>query len=201
MQRSPVTIKIVVFSVIRDKLEVFLEDNKLPNEIYSKNNTLDKSASLVFKKKINIPPSDVYFEQLYTISFKKEQNGEIDINYYFLVPEHKISSNMKDWVGIKNIKINKIDQKIIAYAVQRLQWKIEYTNAVYSLLPSEFTFTELQNIYESILARPLDKRNFRKKILSLNIIKPTGHIKKLGKARPAEMFVFREKKLTFVRIL
>lgn len=201
MQRPDIVVKIAVFSVIGDNLKIFLEGNKLPFEIYNKKNALDKAASLVFKKKINISPSDIYFEQLYTISHKKEQIGEIDIIYYFLVPEHKIYSNRKNWYELDGIKADKNDREVILYAIQRLRWKIEYTNVVYSLLPAEFAFSQLQSIYESILGRPLDKRNFRKKIISLNIIKPTGHIKKLGKARPAEMFAFREKKLNFVQIL
>ncbi len=201
MQRSQVNIKIVVFSVIGDKLKVFLENNKLPNEIYNENSTLDKSASLVFNKKINHSTSNIYFEQLYTISQRKELKDEIDIIYYFLLPEHKIYSNLDNWYAIDGIKSDKNDREVILYAVQRVRWKIEYTNVVYSLLPAEFTFSQLQSTYESILDRILDKRNFRKKIVSLNIIKPTGHIKNVGPARPAEMFSFKEKKLNFVKIL
>lgn len=202
MKKSLVTIKIVVLSVIGDKLKVFLKGNKLPFEVYDKNITLDKAASKVFNKNIKIPLDHIYFEQLYTIYQKKGIKGELDIVYYFLVPEYKISSDVKEsFLEAKKIKISSLDDETIIYAAQRLQWKIEYTNVVYSLLPAEFTFSQLQNTYESILGRSLDKRNFRKKIISLNIIKPTGHIKNVGPARPAEMFAFREKNLTFVQIL
>ncbi len=201
MQKSQVTIKIVVFSVIGDILKVFLEESSLPKEIYDEPISLDKFALKVFKNKINDSVSEIFFEQLYTVSQEKGQMEEIDIIYYFLLPEHKIYSNQKDWSALDSIKSDNNDKEVILYAVQRLRWKIEYTNVVYSLLPSEFTFSQLQSTYESILGRSLDKRNFRKKIISLNIIKPTGHIKNVGPARPAEMFAFREKKLNFVKIL
>jgi 8-oxo-dGTP diphosphatase len=61
---------------------------------------------------------------------------------------------------------------------------------VYALLPREFTLTTLQTTYEIILNRKLDKRNFRKKILSLNLISAVG--KKVGGVpnRPAELYRF-----------
>lgn len=201
MQKSQVTIKIVVFSVIGDKLKVFRQGSRLPDEIYDEPISLDKFALKVFKSKINDSVSEIFFEQLYTVSLSKGQMEEIDIIYYFLLPEHKIYSDKKNWYDTDSIKSDKNDKEVILYAVQRLRWKIEYTNVVYSLLPAEFTFSQLQKVYESILGRSLDKRNFRKKIISLNIIKPTGHIKNVGPARPAEMFVFKEKKLNFVKIL
>lgn len=199
MENSLLNIKLVIFSVIADKLKVFLTSNKLPLGQLQKDKSLDKSAENIFKKNINILLGDIYFEQLYTISSQK--SPEITVVYYFLVPEHKIYSNMKKWYEIDTIRTNKNDLEITSYAVQRLRWKIEYTNAVYSLLPDEFTFSGLQSTYEAILGKTLDKRNFRKKITALKLLKSTGHTKREGRARPAEMFSFKKKKLTFVQIL
>jgi len=56
-------------------------------------------------------------------------------------------------------------RNIIEYAKKRLNWKLEYTNIAKNILPAKFTLTQLQNIYETILGNPVDKRNFRKKIL------------------------------------
>lgn len=199
MDNTFLLIKLVIFSVISGKLKVFSANNQLPVGDINQSKLLDESAELLFRNFLQLDLKDIYFEQLYTFSSNKPL--DISVVYYFLVPDHKIYSKKDDWITIDEFKISKEDQEIIHYAVQRLRWKIEYTNAVYSLLPSEFTFSQLQNVYEAILGRLLDKRNFRKKIVSLGIIKPTGHIKHVGPARPAEMFSFKERKLNFVQIL
>jgi hypothetical protein len=62
---------------------------------------------------------------------------------------------------------------IIQYAYQRLRWKMEYTNIVKSILPERFTLRELQHVYEIIFGKEFDKRNFRKKVLSLDMIHET----------------------------
>jgi 8-oxo-dGTP diphosphatase len=80
---------------------------------------------------------------------------------------------------------------IITYALERLRSKLTYTNATYAILPSMFTLTQLQQAYEAVLGRPLDKRNFRKKFLSYNAIEPIGKQYKEGAHRPAMLYQFR----------
>lgn len=84
---------------------------------------------------------------------------------------------------------------IIRYALERLRSKITYTNAVCALLPPKFTLTQLQSAYEAILGRPLDKRNFRKKFLSLDLIDETAEMYKEGAHRPARLYRFKQKGL------
>jgi 8-oxo-dGTP diphosphatase len=86
-------------------------------------------------------------------------------------------------------------KKIIHYAHERLQSKVSYTNAVFALLDPLFTLTQLQVIYEAILCRSLDKRNFRKKFLSLGLIKPTDEFFREGAHRPARLYKFNQQKL------
>jgi 8-oxo-dGTP diphosphatase len=83
---------------------------------------------------------------------------------------------------------------VIDYALRRLRAKLEYSNVAYSLLPAEFTLSQLQRVYEAILGRPLDKRNFRKRMLSLGLVEATGHTATEGRHRPAQMYRFRERK-------
>jgi 8-oxo-dGTP diphosphatase len=86
---------------------------------------------------------------------------------------------------------------VAAYARQRLEWKLAYTNVVWSLLPHRFALTELQKVYEAVLGRKLDKRNFRKKILALGLVEPVGETAMRGAHRPAMLYRFtsREPKL------
>lgn len=79
---------------------------------------------------------------------------------------------------------------IIRYAHERLRSKITYTNAIFALLPKLFTLSQLQTAYEAVLGRELDKRNFRKKFLSLDLIEETDQILKEGAHRPARLYKF-----------
>jgi 8-oxo-dGTP diphosphatase len=90
---------------------------------------------------------------------------------------------------------------MLAYALQRLRWKLEYTNVVYSLLPRDFTLTELQRVYETIVDRPLDKRNFRKKMLSLGLLQATPRVAKAGAHRPARLYRFRRRMPMMIEVL
>lgn len=84
---------------------------------------------------------------------------------------------------------------IIRYAHERLKAKLTYTNAIYAFLPAKFTLTDLQTAYEAILGRELDKRNFRKKFLSLNLIHETDEMKQGGAHRPARLYRFNSPSL------
>jgi len=140
-------------------------------------------------------------EQLYSVS-DPLGDGAVSIVYYLLVPSDSITADTADkWVSVFDLQGSYADDQILLYAIQRLQWKIEYTNVVYSLLPVQFTLGELQRVYEAILNRSLDKRNFRKKILSLRMLKDTGKKKTLGRARPAEVYTFIKRKPTIVETL
>src|SRR6266496_1913963 len=79
--------------------------------------------------------------------------------------------------------------KILDYALERLRNKLEYTTVGFQLLPEKFSLTELQSIYEVILAKELDKRNFRRKIELLKILKPTSEYRRGGQ-RPARLYRF-----------
>ena len=76
-------------------------------------------------------------------------------------------------------------------ALKRLRYKLEYSAVGFELLPDEFTLSELQQAYEIILRERLDKRNFRRKILSADILEETGLKKKLGEGRPAKLYRYR----------
>jgi 8-oxo-dGTP diphosphatase len=79
---------------------------------------------------------------------------------------------------------------VIDTAMTRLRNKLEYTNVAYSLMPREFTLRDLQAVYESIYGRNFDKRNFRRRMISQGLIRPTGRTFSSGAHRPAELFEF-----------
>lgn len=197
MQEVNVKLKLVVFSLIKDSLAVFLPDNLLPVKVITPKISLDEQVKALFYKSFGFSLEKNYVEQLYTIS---NDNNEVTIVYYILLSNQ--SNKLKDssrWVRYQSVNKDFFDYNVISYAVQRLQWKIEYTNVVYSLLPYEFTLSDLQKTYEAILETSLDKRNFRKKILSLRFLKLTGK-KHIGAARPAQTYTFKDRNPTLVKI-
>lgn len=195
------TIRLVVFSTIAGSLRVYLREGVLPYGNLGKKETLDSAAKRIFHEYIVSPIEDFYFEQLYTFSFRNKSKSNIVVTYFFLYPEYKIDSKIiSQWNHYSSKPDNKNNTDIIRYAVQRLRWKVEYTNVVYSLLPPEFTLRQLQAVYEAILGKKLDKRNFRKKFFSLHLLKSTGRRVKQGKARPAELFSFAKRKVSSVKI-
>lgn len=87
-----------------------------------------------------------------------------------------------------------------ACALDRLRSKLAYSNIVYGLLPAEFTLSELQEVYEIILGRFLDRRNFRKKLIATGLLKPLAKQRR-GPHRPATLYRFSRRKPTIVEIL
>lgn len=80
--------------------------------------------------------------------------------------------------------------EILAMALLRLRGKLRYEPVGFELLPDKFTLTQLQQLYESVLGVPLDKRNFRKKVLGFDLLIPLAETFRDGRHRPAQLFRF-----------
>lgn len=151
----------------------------------------------------------VYKEQLYTFweTDRDPRWHVISVTYYALVSSDFFLQNV-DLTKVHIINFSQIDEiefwydhkKIIKYAKQRLDWKLEYTDIIKNILPKEFTLSQMQSVYEIILDTKLDKRNFRKKIASLNILKETGNLDK-STNRPAILYSFSDNELKIIGIL
>jgi 8-oxo-dGTP diphosphatase len=127
----------------------------------------------------------------YTLVGAQAFLSRIDFTKVALVPYDQISS---DTVAYDHARI-------IAYAYQRLQWKMEYTNIVRNILPSKFSLRELQNVYEIIMNKAFDKRNFRKKILSLDMLNETTEFDTTNSKRPAKLYTFSDSELKIIGII
>jgi len=207
----------VIFSVQDNQLNALMIQmqkkpytNKwaFPGGIIKQNETTEVAARRILKEQAGV--SDVYLEQLATFDDpKRDPFGRVvSVAYFALVPANEVKLqdsskfNNVTWWPVNNLPELAYDHKKIAKtALERLRAKLEYSNVAYSLLPKEFTLSDLQGVYESILGRKLDKRNFRRKILSLDIILPSGN-KVTGKShRPAALYKFKDQKLVYVDIL
>ncbi len=113
-----------------------------------------------------------------------------------IVPQELASTQSPGFFPVDDLPHLAYDHAdIISYAHKRLAAKITYTNAVFSLLDTYFTLSQLQAAYEAIFGRPLDKRNFRKKFLSLGLIRETDEFFREGAHRPARLYTFKSQEL------
>src|SRR5208282_6946415 len=105
------------------------------------------------------------------------------------------------WFEVSALPPLAYDHSLMAdYALKRLKAKLEYTNIAHSLLPEEFTFAELEELYAVILNRPIDRRNFRRRIMAMGILRK-GRGTRRGAHRPASLYSFAQQRLQTIEML
>jgi 8-oxo-dGTP diphosphatase len=144
---------------------------------------------------------ETYQEQLYTYGEpgRGADQRRVSVVYYALLPagagpvrmSHSTDAESGGWFPAGELPGLVDDHaEILAYALRRLRYKLEYTAAGFQLLPEVFTLSQLQKTYEIILGEALDKRNFRRRILEAGIIEPTSNLRG-GEGRPARLYRYR----------
>ena len=159
--------------------------------------TAEEAVTRLLKDKAGI--TDTYIEQLYTFSNpKRDPRGRVvSVAYIALVNEtteqNALEANIETkWLPIAELpKLAYDHNEMTTIAHDRLMAKIMYTDIVRHLMPKEFTFSDLQKVYEIVLGEVMDKRNFRKRITSLNVLHDTKKTIKKGVMRPASLFSFK----------
>ncbi len=204
-----VTVDTVIFRMIDEKLNALLVKRKyapfqgewaIPGGFVHEEETLEAAASRELDEETGL--KNVYLEQLYSFGDpERDPRGRvITITYLALLPssgELRASTDASEakWFPVRSLPKLAFDHKrILDYALERLRIKLEYTTAEFKLLPEKFTLTELQNVYEAVLNKKLDKRNFRRKIALLRILQPLNDWKREGISRPAQLFRFSARK-------
>lgn len=204
----------VVFQLDHGQLTVLLIERTsepfkgswaLPGGYNAAGETTTEAMDKVLRIKAGLQLSDLgLIEQLYTFdTVARDPRGHaVSVTYMALAKDLHPEINNSDtaqnptFFPVTDLPDLAYDHKeIIAYAHKRLQAKVSYTNAVFALLPTEFTLTELQTAYEAILDHELDKRNFRKKYLSLGLIEATERMRQEGAHRPARLYRFCQHQL------
>ncbi len=217
LKRPLVAVDVVVFGVrdgelstvlIRRALPPFQGKWAIPGGFVLPEETLDAAALRELREETGIRVSQSYLEQLFTFgNVRRDPRGRVISVTYIVLTEGTVfephgGSDAADaaWWACDHLPPLAFDHaEIIAYAVQRLRYKLEYTNVAYAMLPERFTLTELQATYEAILAKQLDKRNFRKKIVGLGFVKPTQQWRKVGQGRPAQLWRFAKREPVSVK--
>ena len=174
----------------------------LPGGVVGQDESVDTAALRELQEETNI--GNIYLEQLYTFGDpERDPRGRvITVAYYALVnwQQFQLKARQRvseaNWFPVTRLPTLAFDhRRIVDYALERLRNKINYTTVAFQLLAREFTLTDLQRSYEIILGQRLDKRNFRRKMLQLGILKGTREFRSHGRQRPARLYTFTEPKV------
>jgi 8-oxo-dGTP diphosphatase len=205
-ERPSVTVDVVMMSLRQRDLQVLLIKRSswpyegmwaIPGGFVNIDESLEDAAKRELQEETGV--QDVYLEQLYTFGDpgRDPRTRVITVVYFALLDSERLQVAAAsdaadvDWFSVYDLPPLAFDHdKILQYTLDRLRGKLDYTTIAFNLLPERFTLRELQRVYEIILHKKLDKRNFRKKVLSTGILEDTGSKKMEGTHRPARLYRF-----------
>lgn len=190
--------------LIRRRIEPFAGAWALPGGFIAMDESLDAAIRRELEQETGVRLN--YLEQLFTFGAPgRDPRGRvISTAYMALVDKHvlkpKAGSDADDfrWGAVSAVLAGEVPvafdhREIVAMALARLRSKLPWQPIGMELLPAEFSLTGLQRIYELILGRKLDKRNFRKKALAFGVLEPTKR-RKVGNFRPVQLYRFNRAK-------
>jgi 8-oxo-dGTP diphosphatase len=211
-----VTADVVIFTIRDEQLKVLLIKRggspykgkwALPGGFVQMDEALDEAAARELEEETGV--KDVYLEQLYTFGAPQRDPRErvVTVAYYALIPSDRISiraasdAEAVGWFGMDELPRLAFDHAdILNMAHDRLVAKLDYSTIAFQFMPAEFTLSELQQVYETILQQDMDKRNFRKWILALEQIEETGGEQRDGAHRPAKLYrLIKPGKVEFIK--
>ncbi len=208
--RAALAVDCVVFGIDELDLKVLLIQRKLipfqhvwalPGGFVRLEETLDEAARRELEEEAGV--KDVYLEQLYTFSALERDPRErvVAVAYYALakLSDHRIRAATDamgvGWFGLDDLPKLAFDHvDIVTRAHERLRGKVRYAPVGFELLPPRFSLTQLQRMYEIILGTGLDKRNFRKKILAMDLLVETDELEQGVRHRAARLYRFDRRK-------
>ncbi len=207
--RAALAVDIVVFGLdedlqvllIKRDLEPFQGKWALPGGFVRLDETLDEAARRELDEETGV--SRLYLEQLYTFGDLGRDPRErvVSVAYYALVKlsDHRVKAatdaREAAWFSVDDLPKLAFDHdKIMQMALARLKTKVRYQPIGFELLPPKFTLSALQRLYESVLEKPLDKRNFRKKVLSMGFLEDLDEVEQDVAHRAARLYRFDKKR-------
>ena len=207
LQNIKIAVDAIVFGYQNNQLFVLLIQQKfgtetsywaLPGGLVQNNETLHDAVNRELKEETNVEVN--YLEQLFTFGDninRDPRNRVISVAYFALIDPSKLEikadsdAEKVQWCAVDKIPTLAFDHNsMIENAVSRLKSKLSYQPIGFDLLPSKFLFSDLENLYCTILEKEIDRRNFRKKMLSFGIIEETKLFSPIKTGRPAKLFQF-----------
>ena len=180
-----VKIIITIFTIIDGKINLLVNNNKMI-EIECIDN-LDSTCNKYINDNIYI--KDLNLKQYYTFS-KKDNKLILTILYVDIVNVNNIRLNNK----FNFVEIDKLDKNnlYISKSIEYLKKDLVLNSTIKKIYPDEFILPELQRIYENLLNKKYDRRNFRKKLIKLDVIEDLDKINLNKNGRPAKLYKFKD---------
>lgn len=188
----------------------FSNSRGFPGGLIDPKETAEDAARRHIATKACVEPTKIYMEQLYTFSaVDRDPRGRVvAVGYIAYVPwsalshDEQADSQISWWhPATRKTELAYDHAEVLSVALARLHSRISYTTLIGKLMPKEFTLTELEVMYEVTLGHELDKRNFRKKILKLDILKELPRKRTGGRFRPAQLYRFASDKVKEIEII
>jgi 8-oxo-dGTP diphosphatase len=209
--RAALAVDCVVFGLDETDLKVLLIQRRippfqhawaLPGGFVRVDESLEDAAKRELQEEAGV--TDVYLEQLYTFGAPLDRDPRervVTVAYYALakLSDHKIRAATDamgvGWFALDDLPKLAFDHaEIVRVAHERLRGKVRYAPVGFELLPPRFSLTQLQRLYEIILGTELDKRNFRKKLLAMDLLVETDEYEQGVRHRAARLYRFDRRK-------
>ncbi len=203
-----VAVDVILFTIAEGELRVLLIRRELPpfegswalpGGFVRIDESLDEAARRELAEEAGVGVR--WLEQLYTFGAvdRDPVRRVISVAYFALIDARELrpraggDATEVRWCDVRRLPKLAFDHKtIVRYAHERLRYKTEYAPVAFQLLPKDLTLGELQRVYEIIHGKRLDKRNFRRKVLGLEILEATGESRREGRGRPAALYRFKK---------
>jgi ADP-ribose pyrophosphatase YjhB (NUDIX family) len=214
--RPKVAVDTVLFAIQNGMLKTYLVQLRrgpargrwaFPGGLVRRGEMLDEAARRELYASTGL--ADAYLEQLFTFGdpSRDPRAHVVSVAYMALIPDPGAATGPSRkyaagrWFELSKLPPLAYDHaQMAAYALKRLKSKLEYSNIAYALLARVFTFAELEELYSKILDRPIDRRNFRRRILAMGLLRRLRETRR-GPHRPAALYAFARQGLQMIQML
>lgn len=207
--RIYVAVDCIIFGFLNKKLKILILTrdfepakgrSSLIGGFVRKDESVDQAAQRVLEDLTGF--KDVFLEQVYTFGNVGRDPGErvVSVAYYALLKVQDLDNDHVEKHGARWCDIAEVEQLIfdhnemISRALSRLQRRAKSQPIGFELLPRKFTIPQLQSLYEAIYDREFDNRNFRKKLLAMNILEKLETKDKTTSKKGAFLYRFDKKR-------
>lgn len=207
---------LLIYSVDEGKLKIYLKKKQdepykgywtLPSAPLDTQTTIEENAHKIYKSMTNLDETYMFQSKVFS-DLNRDPNNRI-IGISFIAVTDKTLTDIKQdnkevaWFDVEELpKLGFDHANIIEEVTKEVKRKIivNYNDMLLAFFPSDFTLPELQNFYENVLGKPIDRRNFHKKYVNQKLVIDTGFKTSKGSGRPGTLYRFNLEKMKGKRI-